>query len=441
MPLAVTSVLAAMVLVVLSAAMVNVALPNIAEAFGVLPAESVWVITAYQAALLIALFPSAALGERLGHRRVFTWGVALFSAASVLCALSPSLAVLVAARFLQGLGAAAVMALGLALLRAIVPAGQFGSAIGWNALAVALSSAAGPTAGAALLSGAGWPWLFTGMLPLGLAVLIACKSLPRTGGTGRRLDMVSVVFNAATFGALIVGVDQFPRAPLAALLLLIVAIVFAVALIRRELPREAPLIPFDLLRDYRFSVSVVASILCFAGVTAALVALPFYLRHSLGQDTWMTGLYMTPWPLTVAVAAPVAGRLANRLPGAWLCAAGGACMAGGLAAAAIWPLDGGLQALVPLTMLCGLGFGLFNVANNRTLLVSAPSERSGAAGGMQGTARLLGQTAGAVAIALLFGLSPAAAVPQFGLATGALLTLAAGLLSLWGRKWDRRPAA
>ena len=107
----------------------------------------------------------------------------------------------------------------------------------------------------------------------------------------------------------------------------------------------------------------------------------------------MTGLYMTPWPLTVAIVAPFAGRLADRVSTAWLCAVGGVFLAMGLGASALWPLKGDPLPLVPLTMLSGLGFGLFNVANNRSIFLSAPKERSGAAGGMQGTARLFGQTA------------------------------------------------
>ena len=160
-----------------------------------------------------------------------------------------------------------------------------------------------------------------------------------------------------------------------------------------------------------------------------MVALPFYLQHGLGLDTMTAGLYMTPWPLTVALAAPLAGRLADRGSTTRLCAAGGVCIATGLGAAALWPLQGDPRPLVPLTMLCGLGFGLFNVANNRNMFLSAPIERSGAAGGMQGTARLSGQTAGAVIMTVLFTLTIADAAPRIGLAIGAVLTFAAGLVS------------
>ena len=426
---AIASVLAAMVLVVLDAAIANVALPTIARSLVVTPAMSVWVITAYQTALLMALLPCAALGESLGYRRVFTVGVGLFTGASVLCALSPSLSWLVAARFLQGLGGAAVMALGIALLRVVVPHQRLGAAIGWNALAVALASAAGPSLGAAILSATDWPWLFAINLPLGVLVLFATRALPEVGGTARRLDLFSVALNAGAFASLVVGAELLPTRPVLGVFLLASAALELVVLIRREMPKKVPLIPLDLLRDDSFRLSVIASVCCFAGQTAGMVALPYFLQHGLGQDTLMAGLYMTPWPLTVAMTAPFAGRLADRVSPAWLCALGGLFLAIGLGAVALWPLKGNPLPLVPFTMLCGLGFALFNVANNRNIFLSAPSARSGAAGGMQGTARLLGQTAGAVVVSLLFTLTSASAAPRIGLGIGAVLTMVAGLVS------------
>jgi DHA2 family multidrug resistance protein-like MFS transporter len=360
---------------------------------------------------------------------VFTAGVALFIAASVLCALAPSLPWLVAARLMQGFGAAGVMALGVALLRAAVPPHQFGAAIGWNALTVALSSAAGPTIGAAILSGSGWRWLFAINLPLGALVLLATRALPRVIGTGRRLDLISVALNASFFASLVVGAELIPSAPAWGAVLIAAAGGALVALILRERRKEVPLIPMDLLTAGSFRISVVASVLCFTGVAAALVALPFLFQHELGQTVWMTGLYMTPWPLTVAVAAPLAARLAKRIATAWLCATGGVCLAVGLCAAAVWPSQGSLLPLTLLIMLCGLGFGLFQVPNNQNMFLAAPRNRSGAAGGMQGTARLAGQTAGAIIMTLLFTSVSVDAAPRIGLCMAAAFALAAGLVS------------
>ncbi len=426
---AIAAVLTAMSLVVLDAGMANVALPTMARSLHATPAMAVLVITAYQAALVMALLPCAALGERLGYRRVFVWGVALFTAASALCALSPSLPWLVVARFIQGLGGAAVMALGVALLRFSVPQGQLGAAIGWNALTVALSSAASPALGALILAGMGWPWLFLVNIPLGAMALLATRALPPVVGTAQRIDALSVALNGVAFASLVIGAELLPRKPLAAALLLATAGLAVAALVSREMPKAAPMIPLDLLRSRAFRISVIASVCCFTGQTAGMVALPFYLQHELGQTPLGAGLYMTPWPLSVAATALIAGRLADRMPTAWLCAIGGGCLALGLAATALWPLHGDPRPLIPFAIVCGLGFGLFQTPNNRNMFLSAPPERSGAAGGTQGTARLTGQTAGAVLMTLLFTMTSINAAPRIGLGIGAALALAAGLVS------------
>lgn len=426
----IAAVLAAMVLVVLDAAIANVALPSIGHSLRIAPAEAVRVVTAYQLGLVTMLLPAAASGESLGFRRVFIAGAALFTGASVLCALSPSVSWLIAARFVQGLGGAAIMALGVALLRSVVPQARLGAAIGWNALTVALSSAAGPTLGTMILSVASWPWLFAVNLPIGAAVLMASQALPRVPGTGRAVDLVSIALNVSAFALLVVGAEWAPTRPVLAVALLIAAAANATLLMRREAGRAAPMIPLDLLAQWPFRVSVLASVLCFAGQAAGLVALPFYLQHALGLTFMLSGIYLTLWPLTVALVGPWAGRLADHVPTSWLCMAGGVLLALGLGMAAVWPAHGQSLVFSLCTVLCGLGFALFNISNNRNIFLSAPRERSGAAGGMQGVARLTGQTAGAVMMTFLFELSPVDVASRIGLAIGAMLAMAAGLTSL-----------
>lgn len=423
------AIMATLVLVVLDGAIANVALPTIATALDVSPAASVWIVNGYQLALVMALLPCAALGESLGLRRVFVGGIALFTAASLLCTLSPSLPWLVAARFLQGLGGAAVVSLGIGLMRFTYPHRLLGTVIGWNATVIALSAAAGPTIGAAILTAASWPWLFAVNLPVGVIVLVAALALPEPPGTGRTIDLPSAALNAVAFACLILGVDRSTHAPMLAAGLLVVSAVSFVVLVRREIPRAVPLIPIDLLRSRPFRISVIASVCCFAGQMASYIALPFYLQHNLGQDPFTTGVYMTPWPLVVAIAGPISGRLADRMSNGLLCALGGALLALGLALAATWPAHGALWPLLLFTMVSGLGFGIFQTPNNRNMLLSAPRERSGATGGMQGTARLLGQTIGSVIMALLFTLTSSEAAPRIGLAVAALLALASGLVS------------
>jgi DHA2 family multidrug resistance protein-like MFS transporter len=423
-------VLAAMALVVLDAGIANLALPVIGQALGLSAAHSVLVVTAYQAGLVMALLPAGALGERYGYRRVFVAGVTIFALASAGCAVAPSAPWLVAARLVQGLGGAAVMALGVALLRQAVGGPRLGAAIGWNALTVALASAAAPSLGALLLSVAGWRGLFVLGLPLAAAVLLAARALPDGPRRTGRPDLLAMALNAAAFGLLILAAELATAAPQLAGLLLAVGAGVLAALVRREAGRPDPLIPIDLLRLRPLRLSVVASVCCFAGQTAGLVALPFLLQHGLGQTPLVAGLCITLWPAGVAMAALVAGRLADRLSTAWLCAAGGLCLAAGLAGAALWPLERGAAGLLPFIVLAGVGFGLFQTPNNRNLFLSAPPGRGGAAGGLQGSARVTGQTAGGLAMTLLFGLVAAEAAPSVGLGLAAALALAAALVSL-----------
>ena len=428
--LASLAIFATLVLVVVDGAIANLALPTLTQAFSISESQSIWVVTAYQMALVMFLLPAAALGESLGLRRIFVLGVAIFTLASGLCAVSPSLPWLVAARFLQGFGSTAVMGLGVALLRHVYPPHLLGRGLGTNALVIALSAAAGPAVGAAILSVAHWPWLFAVNLPVGVLVLLTARHLPNPKAGGRRLDGISILLNAGLFGPLVLGVDRLKSEPAQGLALIALGALCLVLLVRRELPQPAPLIPIDLLRRRPFGLAVTASVCCFTGQMAGTLALPFYLQHGLGLSAAATGLYMIPWPLAVALAAPMAGRLADKVSTGWLCAAGGACMAAGLLLSALVPTSGSLLALIAATVLSGIGFGFFQTPNNRTMLLSAPRERSGAAGGMQGTARLSGQTAGALVVTLLFALASVELAPRLALGIGALMSLAAGLISL-----------
>ena len=425
---AVLALLAAIVLAVLDGAIANVALPTMATALHVSPAASIWIVSGYQLSLVVSLLPFSAQGESIGYRVVFTAGVVAFTIASALCALSPNLIVLVLARVLQGFGAAAIMSVLAGLLRFTYPQRLLGTAIGWNALAVALGSAVGPTLGALILAVASWPWLFAVNIPIGMAVLLAARALPESAPHRRPVDRVSIGLNGLFFAPLILGGDRLTEAPLVAVPLLAVALVSLVLLVRREAPKSAPLIPLDLLRRAPIRLSVIASVCAFAAQMLAFVGLPFYLQHGLGRDTLTTGLLMTPWPLAVMIAAPLSGRLANAVSTGLLCACGGCILALGLGLAAVWPLGKSVIPLVGFNILSGLGFGFFQTPNNRNMLLSAPRERSGAAGGLQSTARLFGQTNGAVATALLFGFVGTAA-PRFALAIGAVLALTAGLIS------------
>jgi MFS transporter, DHA2 family, multidrug resistance protein len=423
----IVAVMASMALVVLDAGLVNVALPMMAASLRVTPAQTILTVSAYQTALFMGLLPSAHVAEKFGFKRIFLGGLSLFSAASILCGIAPTFGVLAAARVLQGLGGAAIMALGIALLRVALGGERLGRAISWNALNVALCSAAGPIVGALILSIAPWPWLFFAKLPLITLALIASVALPKVASGRSRIDHAGIVLHASVAG-LFLGAAGMARSGWAALAASL-AVVLAVVLIRRECAREAPIWPIDLLSQRAFRVSVAASVCCFIAQSAGMLALPFYLQLGLGHGPFRAGIVMTCWPLAVAMTSSVASRFAERYGSARLCVAGGSLLGLGLLSSALWPVG---QSILPLAIgaaLSGVGFGLFQVPNNRTMFLSAPPDRSAAAGGMQGTARLTGQSMGALAMGMLLTHASAAASPRLGLAVGAVFAVVAALVS------------
>jgi DHA2 family multidrug resistance protein-like MFS transporter len=395
---------------VLDSAVANIALPTIARQLHATPAESVWIINAYQLVIVAILLPLAALGERIGYRRVYLGGVAIFTVGSLACALSGSLSALVVSRIFQGLGAAGIMSVNGALVRFTYPHASLGRGVGLNALIVSVAGAIGPTVASAILAIGPWEWLFAVNVPFGVVnLMLASRVLPHNDLSGKSLDWVSATLNAAMFGLFFIGVDAFTHGPgegAKAAAEVAVAAVAGGLLFRREAKVARPLIPIDLLKIPLFALSVVTSIFSFAAYSLAFLALPFWFESVLHRDQVQTGLLMTPWPVAVGLVAPLAGRLADRIPAAILGGAGLTALCAGLVALALLPAHASTPEIVWRIALCGLGFGFFQAPNNRTMLSTAPRDRAGAAGGMLATARLTGQTGGATLAALVFRVAP-----------------------------------
>jgi DHA2 family multidrug resistance protein-like MFS transporter len=429
--LAVVAILSSIVITVLDASMVNIALPAIAADLGVENSSVIWLSNGYQLVVVATLLSFASLAEIIGFRRVFLAGMVLYVAAAFACALAPSFPALVAARVLQGLGASAVMALTGGLVRYTYPSRMLGRAIGVNALTVAISSAAGPSLGSLILALGPWPWLFAVNVPVGLAgIIIGLRALPETPRAHRAFDAPAAGLSALAFGLIFLGADLILAAPLVGLGLLAGGIAAGIALVRRDLATPTPLLPLDLLRLPAVGLAVAASVCCFAAWSLSFVSLPFHFIAN-GWSQVETGMLMTPWPLALALAAPLAGRLSDRVPTALLCAAGGAALAVALLAVLLLP---GTASAVPLGLavaLAGVGFGFFQTPNNRTMLTAAPKSRSGGAGGMQATARLFGQTLGTTLVAVSFQAGGGATL---ALAAGAAFALAAAGFSLVRRR-------
>jgi DHA2 family multidrug resistance protein-like MFS transporter len=434
--MAIAVLLVTLVLVVLDGAIANVALPSIAASLGADASDTVLVVSSYQLAVLVALLPCGALGEIHGPRRVFLIGVALFTVASAACAFAENLPVLVAARFAQGLGAGAIMALAMMNLRFAVPQRLLGTIIGVNAMVIAISAAAGPAVAGAILSVTSWPWLFAVNIPLGAIVLLCGGLLGHLPGVKRQLNVAALLANTLMFILFFSGTDRIASAPISGSVLIGGSVLFLFALLRLERNNTAPIVPTDLLADPAFRVAVIASIACFTGQMLSYVALPFYLQHTLHMTPVVAGLYMMPWPAATIVVAPISGRLANRIKTAWLCATGGALLATGLFIAGLCPADSrGIGFLVG-TVIAGVGFGLFQTPNNRILLLTAPKARSGAAGAMQGTARLLGQTLGAISMSIIFETMPQTSAPSVALVLSGICAAIASCVSLSRARYE-----
>jgi MFS transporter, DHA2 family, multidrug resistance protein len=433
---AILTIALAISMTVLDGAIANIALPTIGRELQASPASTIWVVNAYQLAVTILLLPLASLGELVGFRRVYWVGLAIFTLASLSCALSDALPMLTLSRIVQGVGGAGVMSVNGALVRYVYPRAMLGRGIGINAVTVALSAALAPTVAAAILAVAPWQWLFAVNVPMGIVALAAARALPQTPGAQRRFDALSAVLNALCFGLLITAIDGagHGESGLAVAGEFAAALAAGVALVLRQLPQTSPLLPVDLLRIPLFRLSIATSIATFVAQMLSFTALPFYLQDKLGRGQVETGLLMTAWPLATAVLAPIAGGLADRYRAGLLGGIGLAVFALGLALLALLPASPSDPDIVWRMAVCGAGFGLFQSPNNRAILGSAPQDRSGGASGMLGTARLLGQSLGAALMALLFGLTADHATEVALLAASgfALLAMAVSLLRLLG---------
>jgi DHA2 family multidrug resistance protein-like MFS transporter len=429
---AILTIALGIVMAVVDGAIANVALPTIARDLDASPAFSIWIVNGYQLAVTISLLPLASLGEIVGYRRVYVAGLVLFTFASAFCALSHTLPLLTIARILQGFGAAGILSVNSALVRFTYPHDQLGRGIGINAMVVAVSAAVGPTIAAGILAFGSWPWLFAINVPLGIVTFaLGARSLPHTTRASHTFDWQSAGLSALTFGVGVAAIDSLGHgeAVLTCAVELVIAVIAGVLLVYRQTHVASPLLPLDLLRIPVFALSIATSIASFCGQMLAFVAIPFYLEGHFGYSPVQMGLLITPWPLAVSLAAPIAGRLVERVPAGLLGGIGLAIFAGGLGALALLPPDPAAFEVVWRMALAGAGFGLFQTPNNRTMIAAAPRERAGGASGMLGTARLLGQTLGAALVAMFLAFSPDNGT-RLALSTGVGFALLGAALSM-----------
>ncbi|UIN22012.1 MFS transporter [Herbaspirillum frisingense] len=420
---AMLAVMTATTMAVFDGTIINVALPQIGLALQTSAAASVWVANAYLLATAMTLAAFAAMSSRLGFRNQFTAGLAVFTLASLGCALSPTVEWLIAMRVLQGLGGAAMLSIAPAIHRTVFPNRLLGRILGLNAVLVAAGTAIGPVLGGTLLAALSWEWIFLINLPLGVvAVLLSWSAIPDTRQRGRLrppFDMAGALWSALAMGAVIMAADtcahfadpgQGAHAALTAAAYALVALVSALAFVRGQRRVREPLLPLDIFSNARFSLAALTSLASFVGQGIAFVALPFLFQNAYAYSAFESAALFTPWPLGIVLVAPHAGRLADRHSPALLSSLGLAVFTLGLVLLALLPdhaqaWDIGWRALV-----CGMGFGFFQSPNNREMLGNVPRERSGNASGVLAIMRTFGQCLGAALLGVILAVHTAGAV-------------------------------
>ncbi|GJF31665.1 MFS transporter [Kitasatospora sp. NE20-6] len=425
----------------LGTSIANVGLPTLAEAFGASFPEVQWVVLAYLLAVTTLVVGAGRLGDLTGRRRLLLAGILLFTVASVLCGLAPTLPLLIAARAVQGLGAAVMTALTMAFVGEAVPAARTGRAMGLLGTVSAVGTALGPSLGGVLISGPGWRAVFLVNAPLGLlALVLAHRHLPadprRPAGRTPGFDHPGTLLLALTLGAYALAMTTGSGGgPLGAALLLAAA-VGAVLFVRTETRAASPLVRPAVLRDPVLLRCLVPSALVSAVMMATLVVGPFHLSRALGLDAALVGLASSAGPLVAALTGVPAGRVADRFGTRRTTAAGLIAMTAGSLALTVVPTSFGITGyLVPLAVVTA-GYAVFQTANTTAVMTGAPADGRGVVSGLLTLSRNLGLVTGASAMGAVFALASGPAgldtAAPGAVATGTRVTfaVAAGLLAV-----------
>jgi len=440
----------AMLIPSLDTSIANAGLPVLAQALGAPFEHAQWIVLAYLLAITSLIVGAGRLGDLFGRRRVLLGGIALFTAASLACGLAGSLAALVVARALQGLGAAAMLALAVALVGETIPKERTGRAMGLLGTMSAIGTTLGPSLGGALMTGLGWRAIFLVNLPLGLANLwLAWRWLPAAPRTAQaprpRFDLAGTVVLALALGAYALAMTA--RMPA----LLAVAGAGAAAFFAVEARAAAPLVRLAMLRDPRLVASLAASALVATVIMTTLVVGPFYLARALALPPAAVGGVLSVGPFVSALAGAPAGRLVDRLGSARVMFAGLAAMLAGAAALALVPVAAGVPGYLGALLVMTAGYASFQPANNTALMADVAADRRGVVSGLLNLSRNLGLVTGASAMGAVFA-AVAGDVAQAGAAdvarglhaafgvAAALVAVALGVAAA-GRVLARREAS
>jgi EmrB/QacA subfamily drug resistance transporter len=431
-----------MLLSSLGTSIANVGLPTLAEAFGASFQQVQWVVLAYLLAITTLIVGVGRLGDLMGRRRLLLAGIALFTAASVLCAVAPTLLLLITARAAQGLGAAVMMALTMAFVGETVTKDKIGSAMGLLGTMSAIGTALGPSLGGVLIAGLGWPAMFLVNGPLGIfSLLLAYRYLPadRRGPQLDRaaFDVVGTLLLALTLAAyaLAVTMGRGRFGPLNVALLS--AAVLGVGLfVFAEGRAASPLIRLAMLRERVLSAGLAMSALVSTVMMATLVVGPFYLARALGLDTALLGFVLSVGPLVAALSGVPAGRSVDRFGAQRMSIVGLIGVAAGSLVLSLLPATLGIAGYVAPIVVVTAGYALFQAANNTAVMTDVRADQRGVISGLLNLSRNLGLVTGAAVMGAVFALASAAVdittAQPAAVATGMRVTFAVAALLIGG---------
>ena len=382
----------------------NIALPSIGQEFSMDAVLLGWVTTAYILATAVVLIPFGRLADIYGRKRIFTYGIWIYTAANVLAAFSPSGVVLILARVLLGVGGAMFFGTGVAILTSVFPAGERGKALGINLGAVYMGMSSGPFVGGILTQNFGWRSIFLVNVPLGL--IIAGAALWKlkgewTGAAGEKLDVNGCMVFGLAIVALIYGLSILPA--MSGIVLVATGILGFVAFVKWETRAKYPVLDIGLFRHNRlFALSNLAGLFNYSGTFAVAFLLSLYLQYVKGLNPQDAGLILVCMPATQCIFAPIAGRLSDRIEPRIISSVGLALASSALFLFSLLTETTTLRVVILNLMLLGFGTVLFGSPNQNAIMSSVTKRSFGVAAGTLATMRQIGMMFSMVTAMLMF---------------------------------------
>lgn len=393
----------------LDSSIVNVALPQMARAMNVDTSQIQLVVTSYLIVIVGIILIFGKLGDMLGKTRIFIFGIALFTLGSLLCGITSSFPVLIGARIVQAVGAAATMANNQGIITQVFPATERGRALGFVGTAVALGSLVGPGLGGIIVGTSSWEYIFLINVPVGVVVLfLAIKLLPRsTKKITGRLDMLGAGLFMLSIVPLFVALGQLQSLGFANPLILTgfsVSIGSFIAFIRVEQKRKNPLLPLDIFKNKLFSLSIFCAFITFVGLFCNNIIQPFYLQDVMIYSPEQAGLMMMIFPLILTVVSPLSGHLSDKIGSELLTFIGLLLISLGLFLMSTLTEQSNLVTMVVFIVVLSVGMGLFQSPNNSLIMSTVGRHQLGIAGSVNALVRNMGMVCGiALATTLLYG--------------------------------------